>query len=135
MIVLLHVATGALAGTVTRSRRTALLLGPPLHLLGDLVPHEDIPSRSFETASGIVAVLALTGAYGLLDPVTLGAISAAAPDLEHILPVLRRGGRPLFPSHRGQRLYRGRGIPAWVQLLLAAAILARLVRTTGHRRA
>ncbi len=134
MIVLLHVATGALAGTVTRSRRAALLLGPPLHLLGDLVPHEDIPSRSFETASGVAAVLALAAAHGPLDPVTLGAVSASAPDLEHILPLLRPGGRPLFPSHRRPRLYRMRGIPAAVQLLLAAAILAQLMRNAEHKR-
>jgi len=128
MIVTLHIATGALAGAVTRSRPAALLLGPPLHLLGDVVPHKDIPSRRFETVSGILAVLALAAARGPLDPVTLGAVSASAPDLEHILPLPRPGGRPLFPSHRWPWLHRSGGIPAWAQLLLAAVILARHTR-------
>src|SRR6202035_1050171 len=96
MIVTLHIATGALAGAVTRSRPAALLLGPPLHLPGDVVPHKDIPSRRFETVSGILAVLALAAARGPLDPVTLGAVSASAPDLEHILPLPRHDGQPLF---------------------------------------
>lgn len=134
MIVTLHVATGALAGALTRSRPAALLLGPPLHLLGDLVPHKDIPSRSFETVSGAAAVLALAAARGPLDPVTLGAVSAAAPDLEHVLPLPRPGGRPLFPSHRRPELHHSGGIPAGAQLLLAAAILARLTRNAGPRR-
>lgn len=62
MIVTLHVATGAVAGAAARSRLAALLLGPPLHLLGDVLPHEDIASRRFETASGVAAVLALAAA-------------------------------------------------------------------------
>ena len=127
MIVTLHVATGALAGAATRSRLGALLLGPPLHFLCDVVPHEDIPSRGFETASGIGAVLALATAHGPFHPITLGAVSASAPDLEHVLPFLRPGGRPLFPSHRHPRHHTG-GIPVWVQLLLAAALLRALTR-------
>ncbi len=128
MIVTLHVATGALAGAVTRSRGAALLLGPPLHLLGDVIPHEDIPSRRFETASGVAAVLALAAAYGPLDPVTLGAVSAAAPDLEHILRLPRPGGRPLFPSHRWPRLHHSGVFPASAQLLIAGALLGVLSR-------
>ncbi|HZO97953.1 MAG TPA: hypothetical protein VFB42_11320 [Gaiellaceae bacterium] len=134
MIVTLHVATGALAGNATRSRRAALLLGPLLHALGDVVPHEDIASRRFETASGIVSVLALAAVHGPLDPVTLGAVSASAPDLEHVLPLPRPGGKALFPTHRGSPPIRPRGLPAWVQLALAGAILARLLRAPAARR-
>ena len=128
MIVTLHAATGALAGAAARSRLAALLLGPPLHLLGDVLPHEDIASRRFETASGVAAVLALAAAYGPLDPVTLGAVSASASDLEHILSLPRPGGRPLFPSHRWSRLHHGGQVPAWVQLLIAGALLVTLCR-------
>jgi hypothetical protein len=128
VIVTLHVASGALAGAVTRSRSRALLLGPPLHLLCDVVPHEDISSRRFEIGSGVAAVLALAAVHGPFDPITLGAVSASAPDLEHVLPLPRPGGRALFPSHRYSHRY-SRGIPTWLQLLVAAGVLAALTRS------
>jgi hypothetical protein len=127
VIVTLHVATGAVAGAATGSRVAAVALGPVLHLLGDLVPHQDIPSRRFETVSGVAAVLLLAATRGPLDPATLGGIAASAPDLEHILPLPRPGGRRLFPSHRWRGLHRSGGLPAWVQLLAAAALLTALV--------
>lgn len=123
MIVALHVATGALAGAATGSRLRAAALGPPLHLLCDVIPHEDIPSRLFETTSGVACVLLLARRRGL-DPVTIGAVAASAPDLEHILPLPRPRGRPLFPSHRWARPVPIRGIPARVQFVLAAAGIA-----------
>lgn len=126
MIVALHVATGALAGTAAGSPGRAAALGPFLHLACDVVPHEDVPSRLFETASGVACVLLLMRRRGL-DAATIGAIAASAPDLEHILPLPRPRGRLLFPSHRWARPVRFRGIPAWAQLALAAAILARVV--------
>ena len=48
VIVSLHVATGAAAGALTRSRPAALLLGPLVHLAGDRVPHDDIEDLGFE---------------------------------------------------------------------------------------
>lgn len=126
MIVLAHVATGAWAGAVTGSRRRAAAAGPVLHFLCDVVPHEDIPSRRFETASGIAAVLLLARHRGL-DAATVGAVAASAPDLEHILPLPRPDGRPLFPSHRWAPATRPRRrLPAWVQLVAALALLSRL---------
>lgn len=127
MIVLLHVATGGLAGAVTGSRRRAAAIGPLLHLACDAVPHEDISSRVFETASGVAAVLLLARRRGI-DAATVGAVAASAPDLEHILPLPRPRGRQLFPSHRWARAVPGRGIPTWAQLAAAAAIIARLAR-------
>jgi len=53
LIVSLHVATGAAAGALTRSRLAAAVLGPVLHAAGDAIPHHDIPSRRFEIASGV----------------------------------------------------------------------------------
>lgn len=128
MIVSLHVATGAAAGAAVGSRLGALVLGPLLHLLGDVVPHQDIPSRRFETASGIAAVLALAARRGAFHPATLGGIAAAAPDLEHILPF---PGSPLFPSHRCPGLHTSGGLSVGVQLVAAAVLLGALLRRHG----
>ena len=130
MIVALHVATGAAAGAASGSRVTALLLGPVLHLAGDRLPHEDFHSRRFEIGSGLAGVLLLAVRRGLLDPATLGAAASSAPDLEHVLPVLRPGGRKVFHDRLGW--HREGRFPAYVQLLLAAGILAALV--APHRR-
>lgn len=133
MIVTLHVATGALAGRATGSRAAAVALGQLLHIAGDAIPHRDIPSRRFETVSGMAAVLLLAARYGPLDPVTLGGVSASMPDVEHILPLPRPGGRPLFPSHRYPKLHRSGGIPTWAQLLVAGALLGALLARGPHQ--
>jgi len=126
LIVSLHVATGGAAGALTRSRTAALLLGPVLHALGDAIPHQDIPSRRFEVGSGVACALALIASHGPLSPVTIGALAASAPDLEHVLP--RLGERDLFPSHRFRGWHREGGVPAWAQLVAAGTILAVLLR-------
>ncbi len=133
MIVLLHVAVGGLAGATTGSRRRAVVVGPLLHVACDVVPHEDIPSRMFETASGVAALLLLARRRGL-DSATVGAAASAAPDLEHILPLPRPGGRALFPTHRWASPLRVRGVPACLQLAAALAILARLCRIGAGER-
>jgi hypothetical protein len=102
--------------------------GPVLHFACDVVPHEDIPSRPFEVGSGVAAVLLLARRRGVLDAAVVGALAASAPDLEHILPLPRPGGRALFPSHRFAGETRGRRLPAWIQLVAALAILRRLLR-------
>jgi len=124
----MHVAAGAAAGALTRSRGGAVLAGLVLHGLQDAVPHEDIPSHGLETATGsfLLAVLALR--RGLLDPAVLGGAACAAPDLEHVLPLPRQGGRGLYPSHRVAGWHREGGVPAWAQLALASAIVALLAR-------
>ena len=124
MIVSLHVATGAALGAAVRSRRLALLLGPPLHLAGDRVPHEDIPDRSFEVGSGLLAVGLVAAVRGPFDPAVLGGAAAAMPDLEHLVPWLRPGGEKLF--HRGGGRH-GAGISVETQLLLAGMIVGLLL--------
>ena len=124
MIVSLHVATGALLGAVVRSRPLALLLGPPLHLAEDRVPHEDIPDRSFEIGSGLVALGLLAARRGPLDPAVLGGAAASMPDVEHILPWLRLRGEKIF--HRGGGRH-GIGISAESQLLLAGTLVGLLL--------
>jgi hypothetical protein len=133
VIVAMHLATGALAGARAKSRGAALLLGPPLHLLGDLTPHGEIDSIWFEAVSGATILSGLAVAYGPLHPITLGAASAAAPDLEHVLPLLRPGGRELFPSHRWSRLHTSGGFAGWAQLLTAGVLLAALGRRRARR--
>jgi hypothetical protein len=125
VIVSLHVATGAAAGALAGSGRRALLLGPALHLAADRIPHEDIPSRRFEIGSGLASVALLAARRGPLDPATLGALAASAPDLEHLFPLLRPRGKKLFHGSRGWQ--RSGAFPAKLQLLLAGAILGLLV--------
>lgn len=124
MIVSLHVAVGGAAGALVRSRPLALLLGPPLHVAGDHVPHEDIPDRSFEIGSGLVALGLLAARRGPFDPAVLGGAVAATPDLEHLVPWLRLRGEKLF--HRGGGRH-GVGISAEAQLLLAGAVVGLLL--------
>ncbi|MGH3030365.1 MAG: hypothetical protein ACRDNE_06300 [Gaiellaceae bacterium] len=126
MIVSLHVASGALAGALAGSRKGALALGPLAHLLGDRMPHHDIPSRRFEAASGTAALLLLAARRGPLDPAVLGAVAASVPDVEHVVRFPRPGGRKLFPSHRFRGWHRPGGVPTWAQLLAAGAILGAL---------
>ena len=124
MIVALHVATGATAGAASGSRLAALLLGPVLHLAGDRLPHQDIRSRRFEIGSGLAGLLLLAARRGPLDPATLGAAASSAPDLEHVLPFLRPGGRKLFHDRLGW--HRSGRFPVILQLLLSGAILGAL---------
>jgi hypothetical protein len=123
LIVSMHVATGAAGGALLGSRTGAALLGPVLHFVGDRIPHQDIASRRFEIATGVVGVLALAVVRGPFDPATVGAVASAAPDIEHVLPVPRLGGRKLFPSHRRPGWHRIGGVSANAQLLLAGALL------------
>jgi hypothetical protein len=124
VIVSLHVAVGAAAGALVRSRPLALLLGAPLHVAGDRVPHEDIPDRSFEIGSGLVALGLLATRRGPFDPAVLGGAASAAPDLEHIAPWLRPRGAKIF--HRGGGRH-GVGIAAEVQLLVAGTVVGFLL--------
>ena len=128
MIVSLHVATGGAAGALLRSRPLALLLGPALHVACDRVPHEDIPDRSFEIGSGLLALGLLAAQRGPLDAAVLGGAAAAMPDLEHVIPWLRPGGEKLFHRGGGQH---GVGITSDAQLLLAGGMVGWLLARRG----
>jgi hypothetical protein len=125
VIVSLHVATGGAIGAVTGSRLGALLLGPPAHLVGDRIPHQDIASRRFEIASGVLCVGLLAARRGPFDPATLGALAASTPDLEHVFPSLRPGGKKLF--HGGRGWHRSGAFSASLQLVLAGMIVGFLL--------
>lgn len=124
MIVSLHVALGGAAGALLGSRPLALLLGPPLHVAGDQVPHEDIPDLSFEIGSGLLALGLLAVRRGPLDAAVLGGAAASMPDLEHVVPWLRPRGEMLFHCGRGGH---GAGIAAETQLLLAGVTVGWLL--------
>jgi hypothetical protein len=128
----MHVATGAAAGAIVRSRGKAVLAGAVLHALCDRIPHQDIASRRFETGSGVAGVLALALVRGPFDPATVGAVASSAPDLEHVLRLPQPGGRKLFPSHRVPGWHRAGGISASAQLVLAGALLGAVLATRAR---
>ena len=130
MIVGLHVATGGLAGALLGSRRAAIPVGLALHVLGDAIPHRDLPSVRFELASGAAGVVALGLRRGFGDPAAVGAIASSVPDLEHLVPLRLLGGRKLFPSHRWPWLHRRGGVSAGAQLAVSVAVLAVLLAWT-----
>jgi len=132
VIVSLHVASGAAAGAIARSRPRAVATGLMLHFLGDRVPHRDIGSRRFEIASGGLLVLLLAARRGPLDATVVGAVASSAPDLEHVLRLPRPGGRKLFPSHRIVGWHRSGGLSTAVQVTLAGVLVGTLL---GRRRA
>jgi hypothetical protein len=136
MIVSLHVASGAAAGVVLDSRLGALAAGPVLHLLGDRIPHHDIPSHRFETRTGVGALALIALRHGLLSAPTLGAVASSIPDLEHVVRLPRPGGRKLFPSHRRTGWHRTGGVPATAQLVTAGLLLGFVLsRRRSSRRA
>jgi hypothetical protein len=128
LIVSLHVATGALGGSLAGSRLASLPLGLLLHLAGDRMPHEDIRDRHFEIVSGVAGVLFIAAARGPFDPAVSGALAASSPDIEHVVRLPRPGGRKLFPSHRFHGWHRSGGLPAPAQLLLAGFLIGLLLR-------
>ncbi len=123
----MHVAAGAAAGALAGSRGRAIAFGLGLHGLQDAIPHQDIRSRRFETVSGVALLSVLALRRGLFDPATLGGAACAAPDLEHVLPLPRPGGRELYPSHRIEGWHQEGGVRAWAQLAAAGVIVALLV--------
>lgn len=128
----MHVAGGAAVGELVGSRAGALAAGFALHGLQDAVPHHDIPSHRFEAVSGVLVLLVLAIRRGISDPAVLGGAACAAPDLEHVLPLPRPGGRELYPSHRVDGWHKAGGVPAWAQLVAAGVIVAALTRRRGE---
>ena len=132
VIVSLHAATGATLGAAVRSRAAAAVLGIPLHLAGDRVPHRDIRSRRFEIGSGLLIVGLLAARRGLTDRATIGALAACAPDVEHIVRLPRPGGSKLFHGRRGW--HRSGPFSPAAQLLLAGFLTGRLLGNAGADR-
>ena len=131
MVTSLHVATGAAVGALARSRRQAVVLGLVSHALGDRVPHQDNASRRFEIVSAAAGIMLLAATRGPSDRVTVAALAASVPDVEHVIRLPRPGGRKLFPSHRVHGWHRSGGLPAWAQVLTAGVLLGTLARPPG----
>ncbi len=112
-------------GAAVRSRTAALLLGVPLHLAGDSVPHRDIQDRRFEIGSGVFVIALIAARRGLSDSATVGALAACLPDVEHVVRLPRPGGSKLFHGRRGW--HRSGGLSARSQLLLAGVMVAGLL--------
>ena|SRR5437868_2504417 len=121
----MHAATGATMGAAVRSRTAAALLGIPLHLAADRVPHRDIHDRGFEIGSGLFIVALLAATRGIADNATVGALAACAPDVEHIVRLPRPGGSKLFHGRRGW--HRSGRLSAQLQLVVAGALTGRLL--------
>jgi hypothetical protein len=133
VIVSLHVATGGAVGALAGSRGRAALLGAIAHAAGDRMRHQDIPSRRYEIVTGAAALLAIAVRRGPFDAATIGAAAASAPDLEHVLPLPRPGGRKLFPSHRIPGFHRSGGVSAQTQLFAAGVILGIVLAPRARR--
>lgn len=116
-------------GAAVRSRTAAALLGIPLHLAGDRIPHRDIHDRRFEIGSGLAVIGLVAARRGLADTATIGAIAACAPDLEHLVRLPRPGGSKLLHGRRGW--HRAGPFSAQAQLLLAGLLVGSLL---GARR-
>jgi hypothetical protein len=134
VIVSLHVATGAAAGAAARSRGWAVALGLLSHAAGDRMPHRDIPNRHFELWSGVISLLALVVRRGPFDTSVLGAAAGSCPDLEHVLPLPRPGGRKLFPSHRVRGWHRAGGVSTTAQLVAAGVLLGLVLGPPAGKR-
>jgi hypothetical protein len=102
----------------------AVLAGPALHLAADRVPHRDIMNTNLDLVGGLIGAGTLAVRYGPTHPVTLGAVAAAAPDLEHVWPALRPAGAKLFHGRRGW--HRTGRLPVGVQLAAAIAVIGLL---------
>jgi len=133
VIVAMHVATGAAAGALIRSRLGAAVAGIVLHAVEDRIPHEDINSVSFELRCGVVGVAALAALRGPFDSATVGALACGAPDIEHVVRLPRPGGRKLFPSHRIPGFHRPGGISASAQLVFAGVLLGSVLASRWAR--
>ena len=92
----------------------------------------DFHSTRLEIATGGAGFALLPAGRGPLDPATLGAAASSAPDLEHVLPFLRPGGRKLFHDRLGW--HREGPFPPAKQLRLAAGILAAHIAHHGDER-
>ncbi len=108
-----------------RSRVVAALIGIPLHLAADAVPHRDNASRRFEVGSGVLVAALVAARRGLADAATVGALAACAPDLEHLVRLPRPAGSKLFHDRRGW--HRSGPLSTRAQLALAALLLGRLL--------
>ena len=112
-------------GAAVRSPRAAALLGIPVHLAGDWVPHRDLPNASFDIGAGLFFIGLLALRCGPTSPATIGALAACAPDIEHRVLLPRPGGKKLF--HDGRGWHRTGPFSTRSQLVVASFLVGRLL--------
>lgn len=125
----MHAATGATVGDAVRSPTAAVLLGIPLHLAGDWIPHRELCNERFDVGTGLLLIALLAWRRGPKSAATIGALAACAPDIEHRVRLPRPKGRKLF--HDGRGWHRSGRFSAEAQLVLAALLAARLLLSQG----
>ncbi|HEX21643.1 MAG TPA: hypothetical protein ENH19_03200 [Actinobacteria bacterium] len=122
-----HIAVGALLGSRSRSRLSALAMGAISHPLLDTIPHYDFKNKIFSAGDFIIGLALLNLLVDDRDnsKIILGALGGGAPDIEgglvyfHLISKRRAYFHKLFP-HSKTSLAR-----ALVQesLIIAAAYL------------
>lgn len=131
MIQLAHLATGALAGRHAAGTLDALVAGLATHAAMDVIPHGEVHDDQFEFVSGAAGVLAIAARHGWRSPVTMGALGAVLPDLEHLPKLFGVHVPPLFPTHRWAVLHgwetKPLAIPAWLQAVVGGSVVGALV--------
>lgn len=137
MIQLAHVATGALAGRGRAGTLDALVAGLATHAAIDVIPHGEVHDQLFELVSGAAGVLALAARHGWRSPITIGAIGAIIPDMEHLPQAVGIHQRAVFPTHRYARTHgwehKPLAIPAWLQAVLGGAVIGALAAHASGR--
>ncbi len=105
-----HVAAGAATGAVVKRPSKAFSTGIVVHLVADLIPHQEHDTSDHEPDLRTGLLDAITG-IGLLalfaklcgrdSGCFAGALGAALPDAEHLMPWNFRDAPPLklFPTH------------------------------------
>jgi hypothetical protein len=137
VIQLAHVATGALAGRGRNGALEAFIAGVVTHAVMDVAPHGEVHDEQFELVSGAAGVLALAARFGWTSPITMGAIGAIVPDMEHLPQGLGIRQPALFPTHRYGVTHgwehKPFAIPAWLQAVLGGAIVGAIVAALRRR--
>src|SRR4051812_19924279 len=103
MMVLAHTAAGVAVGHLAPSTAQAAVRAFAGHALLDLPRHDD-PSMRQEAVLTAASTLASAWLFGVRSREFWGGFFCALPDLEHVIPALRRRGR-LYPTHRFPRLH------------------------------
>jgi hypothetical protein len=134
MMVLAHTAAGAAIGHLAPSTQAGVAVAFAAHALLDLPQHEDPTMRQEAMLTGASLVSAAT-LFGLRSKEFWGAFSCAAPDLEHVIPALRRRRR-LYPTHRFGRLHNLLPTPRASlagQVAASVVVLALVARSAARR--
>lgn len=107
-----HAAVGALVGRYIKNKPLAFGAGVLSHLIGDIVPHQDMGIGETPIVFGTLARIGLH--HGWNSSQFWGALGGVCPDFEHIPYELRKDPRrheamdeKWFPTHNNQIKHGG----------------------------